>query len=94
MIKLSDEIVRIAGCIKKTEELKSSREELKPSRELINKINKLEMSSELKNLINKFIEKNKNDKGLANIGFRANLHYLIDNIKKENKLINVLKNIL
>ncbi len=50
---------------------------------LIDKLHKLDVDDDLKNLINEYIEKTKNEKGLSMVLIRGNYHYILDNIKKD-----------
>ena len=59
---------------------------LENSVSLISQINNLEMTNELRIEVSKYINFNKDDKGISNIIFRNNLHYIIDNVKKETLL--------
>ena len=59
---------------------------LEYSKDLIPKVSNLKMTNELKVEVDRYIDKNKNDKGISNIMFRNNLHYIIDNITKETLL--------
>ena len=59
---------------------------LENSVSLISQINNLEMTNELRIEVSKYINFNKDDKGISNIMFRNNLHYIIDNVKKETLL--------
>lgn len=56
--------------------------------ELLEQIEKINCSNELKKLINKFIElkRPKKHEKFTGISFRCNLHFIIDNIKREQFL--------
>ena len=60
---------------------------------LITQINSLALTSELKVAIDLYIQQNKNVNGFAGLYFRANLMYIIDNIKKTT-LLAELKNLI
>lgn len=59
---------------------------------LLEKIKKINPGGELGRQIYLYIEQNKGDKGISNIFFRNNLHYIIDNIEK-NTLLSELTNL-
>ena len=56
--------------------------------ELLEQLEKIDCSDELKKLIDKFIELKRPQKGekFLGISFRCNLHFIIDNIKREQFL--------
>lgn len=66
-------------------------ETLESSYNLIYQINSLTLTSELKDVIDLYIQQNKNVKGLANLYFRSNLIYIIENIKKPTLLFELKK---
>jgi len=64
---------------------------LEPSWKLKETLMNIDCSPELKLEVETFIKNNENSSGLTNVCFRGNLHYIIDNIKDEKKMIDELK---
>ena len=70
---------------------------LKSSWDLKAEIKNLSMSDSLRKEVDKFIEFGEKkytgkDRPFSNVIYRGNLHYIIDNIGKEEKLIKELRN--
>ena len=59
---------------------------LKYSKDLVVELKNIKCSPELRKEINIYIFKQKENKGFSNLIFRGNLHYILDNIKKETIL--------
>jgi hypothetical protein len=58
---------------------------------LIEKIKEMNPGGELGRQIFIYIEQNKGSKGISNIFFRSNLHYIIDNIDRNTLLSELTK---
>lgn len=58
---------------------------------LIEKIKEMNPGGELGKQIFIYIEQNKGGKGISNIFFRSNLHYIIDNIDRKTLLPELTK---
>jgi hypothetical protein len=60
--------------------------DLQTSSILKERISKLKIDNNLMSAINQFISENDNARGISNLTYRGNLHYILDNITKEGLL--------